>query len=97
MFISNSLDIYFRSRSTTVSSSCAGNAPANALGWNATFCAGFVKGLLDSGMASDTGNITENTWREIIGFASCCASDSTRTGENVISEEFIRTLRHQIQ
>ena len=93
VFTSGNLDIYLRTQSEKLRIEHTSHVPANMLGWNASFCAGFVKGLLDSEASHRPDNLGSDDLRRIVELATACAADSITTGENVVSEEFVKTLK----
>ena len=93
IFVANDLSINIFSKTANLKIRQCRTASSNPLGWNASLCAGFVKGILDSGKSSALSDISESEWRKIAELALNCAADSISTGENIISEDFAKTLK----
>lgn len=67
--------------------------PLNLLGWHASFCAGFIKGMLENNARHGIGNLDRSALQGITELAIACAADSIRTSDNIVSEEFVKTLK----
>lgn len=69
--------------------------PTNALGWNASVCAGFVYGLIQSGIGRES--LAEGDWNRVADTAMDFAADSAKSGANVITTAFADSLGNDMR
>ena len=93
VFVSSNLDINLHTRSEKLILENRNTMPLNLLGWHASFCAGFIKGMLENSARHGIGNLDRSALQGITELAIACAADSIRTGDNIVSEEFVKTLK----
>lgn len=86
----NRIDVHTPSRNISAALSAAEN---NRLGKDASFAAGIVYGLLkEDVLLSSVNSLSADAWKRIVDTATDFAADSIRSGENVITPTFARSL-----
>ena len=86
----NHIDVHTPSGYISAALSAAEN---NRLGKDASFAAGIVYGLLkEDVLLSSVNSLSADAWKRIVDTATDFAADSIRSGENVITPAFARSL-----
>ncbi len=70
--------------------------PANRLGWDATFCAGLVYGLLTGhATLADINSLGRAKWEQVMATSCRFSDNSIATGGNTVSTEFAENIKQQ--